>query len=41
MTTFMTLPILSRLIKGTGMEPDFSASEFAKQGRPGLSEKAS
>ena len=31
-TTFMTPPILSRLIKGTGMEPDFSASEFAKQG---------
>jgi Kef-type K+ transport system membrane component KefB len=39
-TTFMTSPILSRLIKGTAMEPDFNVSEFAKQGRPDLSRPA-
>jgi len=35
-TTFMTSPILSRLIKGTAMEPQFMASDFVKQGHRGL-----
>ena len=39
-TTFMTSPILVRLIRGTGMEPHFLASDFVKQGRFGLSRGA-
>jgi Kef-type K+ transport system membrane component KefB len=40
MTTFMTSPILSRLIKGTTMESHFMVSDFVKQGHPGLSKEA-
>ena len=35
-TTFMISPILSRLIRGTGMEPYFLVFDFVKRGRPGL-----